>query len=278
MKDAPGLDVTSRDPAAVAAADDFAARLLRLDRGVENILDAAKRWPETPIIRLYAAAFWLYGQTNDARAEAAVHFHACETLAMNARERALHRALALWHANANLRAVEALEAITTEWPGDLFTVKLAEFLYYVLGQQYMGPRFRAHMRCLEPAHADDSDFLAMAASPASCAATMRTPRRVRNARSASSRETRGRNTPSPTFSSGGAGCGKVWRAWNHSSHCLQPAAGRSTATTPGILHCCTSSNSTCPRRCASFTPTSGASLRTSWSSNLMPSRCCGASR
>src|SRR5215813_5617736 len=163
MKDARGLDVTSRDPAAVAAADDFAARLLRLDRGVENILDAAKRWPETPIIRLYAAAFWLYGQTNDARAEAAVHFHACETLAMNARERALHRALTLWHANDNLRAVEALEAITAEWPSDLFTVKLAEFLYYVLGQQYMGPRFRAHMRCLEPAHADDPDFLAMAA-------------------------------------------------------------------------------------------------------------------
>ncbi len=50
-----------------------------------------------------------------------------------------------------------------EWPGDLFTVKLAEFLYYVLGQQYMGPRFRAHMRRLEPAHADDPDFLAMAA-------------------------------------------------------------------------------------------------------------------
>src|SRR5215813_1530387 len=150
MKDARGLDVTSRDPAAVAAADDFAARLLRLDRGVENILDAAKRWPETPIIRLYAAAFWLYGQTNDARAEAAVHFHACETLAMNARERALHRALALWHANDNLRAVVALEAITAEWPGDLPTAKLAEFLYYVLGQQHMEPRQRRPRRPVPP--------------------------------------------------------------------------------------------------------------------------------
>jgi hypothetical protein len=58
MKDARGLDVTTHEPAAVAVADDFAARLLRLDRGVEAILDAAKRWPETPIIQLYAAAFW----------------------------------------------------------------------------------------------------------------------------------------------------------------------------------------------------------------------------
>ena len=163
MKDARGLDVTTHEPAAVAAADDFAARLLRLDQGAEGILEAAKLWPDTPIVQLYAAAFWLYGQTDGARETAADHLRACEALAMNARERALHRALALWHGNNNLRAVEALEAITGEWPSDLFTAKLAEFLYYVLGQQYMGPRFRTHMERIEPLHADDPDFLAMAA-------------------------------------------------------------------------------------------------------------------
>ena len=163
MKDARGLDVTTDDAAAVTAADDFAARLLRLDQGVEAILEAAKRWPATPIIQLYAAAFWLYGQTEDARANAATHLRACETLAVNARERALHRALTLWHANDNLRALETLEAITVEWPRDLFSAKLAEFLYYVLGQQFMGARFRAQMNRLRPMHADDPDFLAMAA-------------------------------------------------------------------------------------------------------------------
>jgi tetratricopeptide (TPR) repeat protein len=163
MKDARGLAVTTDDAGAVAAADDFVARLLRLDQGVEAILEAAKRWPETPIIRLHAATFWLYGQTGEAVANAAAHLRACEALAMNARERALHHALTHWHANDNLRAVEAMEAMTTDWPRDLCTAKLAEFLYYVLGQQYMGPRFRAHMTRLEPLHADDPDFLAMAA-------------------------------------------------------------------------------------------------------------------
>jgi len=163
MKDSRGLDVTSNDAAAVAAADDFAARLLRLDQGVEAILDAAKRWPDTPIVQLYAAAFWLYGQTDGALENAAAHLRAGDALAMDARERALHRALTLWHGNDNLRAVEALEAITTGWPSDLLTAKIAEFLYYVLGQQYMGPRFRAHVRRLEGAHAGDPDFLAMAA-------------------------------------------------------------------------------------------------------------------
>jgi tetratricopeptide (TPR) repeat protein len=163
MKDARGLDVTTDDATAVAAADDFAARLLRLDQGVEAILDAAKRWPDTAIVQLYAATFWLYGQTDGALETAAVHLRACDALAMNTRERALHRALTLWHGNDNLRAVEAMEAITTEWPSDLLTVKIAEFLYYVLGQQHMGPRFRAHMRRLEGAHAADPDFLAMTA-------------------------------------------------------------------------------------------------------------------
>ena len=163
MKDARGLDVTTDDATAVAAADDFAARLLRLDQGVEAILDAAKRFPETSIVQLYAATFWLYGQTGGALETAAVHLRACDALAMNTRERALHRALALWYGNDNLRAVEAMEAITSEWPSDLLTAKIAEFLYYVLGQQYMGPRFRAHMRRLEGAHAAEPDFLAMTA-------------------------------------------------------------------------------------------------------------------
>ena len=57
MRNARGLDVTTDDPGAVAAADNFAARVLRLDQGAEAILDAAARWPEAAIIALYAAAF-----------------------------------------------------------------------------------------------------------------------------------------------------------------------------------------------------------------------------
>src|SRR5262245_7244107 len=163
MKNARGLEVTADQAAAVAAADEFAARLLRLDQGVEAVLEAVKRWPDTPILQLYAAAFWLYGQTADALANVAPHLEAGAALAMNERERALHHALALWQENDNLHAVEAMEAITAEWPRDLLTAKFAEFLYYVLGQQHMGPRFRAHMARLESLHSGDSDYLAMAA-------------------------------------------------------------------------------------------------------------------
>jgi hypothetical protein len=163
MKDARGLELTAQDAGPVAAADDFTARLLRLDQGVEAILEAVQRWPQTPMLVLQAAAFWLYGQTADARANAGAHLAACAGLTMNPRERALHQALVAWHANDNLRAATALESVTSEWPDDLLAAKIAEFLYYVLGQQHMGPRFRAHMARLAPRHAGDPDFLAMQA-------------------------------------------------------------------------------------------------------------------
>src|SRR5262245_25085913 len=95
MKHARGLDVTTDDPGAVAAADDFAARVLRLDQGAEAILDAAERWTGAASIALYAAAFWLYGQTGSALANAANRLNVVEALTTNARERALYRALTL---------------------------------------------------------------------------------------------------------------------------------------------------------------------------------------
>lgn len=163
--DARGLDVTRGDAGAIAAIDDFTTRLLRLDQGAEAILPAADEFPEVPMVRLLAAAFFLFGQTADAVRGAGDHLDAAARLlpSANERERRLYAALRLWEANDNLRAVEALEAITAEWPRDLVSAKCAEFLYYVLGQQHFGARFRAHMGRLAEANADDPDHLGMAA-------------------------------------------------------------------------------------------------------------------
>lgn len=163
--DARGLAVSGADDEVIRAIDDFTARLLRLDRGVEAILEAADRRPEVPMVQLLAASFFLFGQTGDAVRRAGVFLDAAEKELPSAgdRERALHAALRAWEANDNLRAVEAFEAITGRWPADLLAAKFAEFLYYVLGQQHMGARFRAHMERLAPVNGDDPDFLGMAA-------------------------------------------------------------------------------------------------------------------
>ena len=162
MKDERGLPLTAESSAAVAAIDFFVAKFARIERGVEAILDAARVFPATPTIPLCAAAFCLFGQTRDADAAAKAYLEAAEPLLPSAheRERRLHAAFSRWLLKDHLGAVTLLEEITETHPRDILAIKIAEFIYYVLGQQHEGPRFLRHMERLAAANAGDPDFLA----------------------------------------------------------------------------------------------------------------------
>lgn len=162
IADARGLELSDADRNEVEAINHFTSRLLRLQNGVEEILTAAERSPSSPMVRLLAGAFCLFGQTNPSVAAGAEHLAAVDLQAANERQRMLHAALTFWARSEFLRAVEALEELTARWPADLLSAKFAEFLYYVLGQQHMGARFRAHMERIRPVNEDDPDFLGMA--------------------------------------------------------------------------------------------------------------------
>jgi tetratricopeptide (TPR) repeat protein len=160
--DARGLPVTTHSDAELASIDWFTRRLARIDRGAEAILEDAKSFPGSPMIQLAAASFCLFGQTRAADAAAADYLAAAKPLLASAteREQHLYHALSLWARKDHLGAVAAFEDITAKWPRDLLAAKIAEFIYYILGQQHEGARFRAHMQRLAPANADDPDFLA----------------------------------------------------------------------------------------------------------------------
>ncbi len=162
-KDERGVSITAEGEAAAAAVDVFVARLLRIDRGAEAILEAAKIFPGTPMIHLSAGAFCLFGQTPDTDKQAKVFLEVAEPLLGGAgeREKMLHAALLRWWGKDHLGAVSLLEEMTQENPRDMFAAKIAEFIYYVLGQQQEGPRFLRHMERLAAANAGDPDFLAM---------------------------------------------------------------------------------------------------------------------
>ncbi len=163
MKDARGLDVMGVADEALGAINDFVARLLRLDAGVERVIEAAERFPDVSILQLYAAAAHLYAQTRAANHTAGKFLSAAAAAPGNERERMLLAALEKWHAGQYLRAVEILEEITARWPADLCSAKFCEFLYYVLGQQHMGARFRGQIERIAAVNANDPDFLGMAA-------------------------------------------------------------------------------------------------------------------
>ncbi len=78
------------------AAEDFGRRLLRLDAGVEKIIDAAAENPDSAIVQLCAAAFYLYGQTADCDAMAETHLREAARTAAPGRESMLLEALSHW--------------------------------------------------------------------------------------------------------------------------------------------------------------------------------------
>ncbi len=144
-----------------AAVADFRRRLLRFDAGAEAILPAAAAFPGEPMVMLCAATLHLYGQTAaDDRAAAGFLDAAARSGAGQSAPRLL-RALRLWNVQKHVDAATELEAITLEDPHDLLPAKICEFIYYILGQQHSGPRFRAHMERLAPFHAGDPDYLSM---------------------------------------------------------------------------------------------------------------------
>jgi tetratricopeptide (TPR) repeat protein len=158
-----GVRITADSAAEIASVDAFTNRLLRIDRGLEAIVEDAKTFPETPMVQLGAAIFCLLGQTAPADAGGVAYLAAAAPMlpAATEREHRLHHALTLWSHQDHLGAVAEMEDITRRWPRDLLSAKLAEFFYYVLGQQHEGPRFLRHMTRLAEANADEPDFLSM---------------------------------------------------------------------------------------------------------------------
>src|SRR5262245_13336537 len=142
--DARGLEVGTGDAGVVSAVDHFVARLVRIDRGAERLLDVVAANPDLPLLRIYAASLLLFAQTEADRAAAAEQLAAAASCLDGADERvrALHHAVERWQANAFHQAADAFEALTLRWPRDLAAAKMCEFLYYVLGQQHCGARFR----------------------------------------------------------------------------------------------------------------------------------------
>lgn len=143
------------------AVADFRRRMLRYDAGAEAILPAAVRFPDDAMVLLCAAALHLYGQTAQDDAEAASFLDRAVRCGAEATAPHFLRALRHWHAQRYDAAAGALEAATEFDPDDLLAAKVCEFLYYVMGQQYSGPRFRAHIDRVAAHHPDDPDVLAM---------------------------------------------------------------------------------------------------------------------
>ncbi|MEQ9618287.1 MAG: tetratricopeptide repeat protein [Deltaproteobacteria bacterium] len=161
MKDSNDLEITTSSSEVISAADKFRAELLSMGGGVTEILTHAENYPESALIQAYAACLFLYGQTKESDREAHKYLVRAKSAAeeTNDRERLFLSSLESWHEGRLEEASRKLENLIREWPRDLVSAKVLEFLYYLLGQQYSGPRFLKTMESIYEPNKNSGYFL-----------------------------------------------------------------------------------------------------------------------
>lgn len=163
FKTARGLIVTAESPEAAAAIDNFEVGLLGLSPQLELIFQHADAFPETPLVQAYAATALLYAQAATEAEQAGQRLAQARRCLYGASDREIQYVEAIEHFQRGefSSALTKLETLTQAHPNDLVAAKVAEFLYYCLGQHHSGERFLWHMMRLREANGEHPGFLSM---------------------------------------------------------------------------------------------------------------------
>jgi len=163
LKDRQGLFVTTQRPDAILAIDNFKETLIRHKKGIEVILDVAEKYDDCCLIQCYAACIYLFSQDDDFTPLANPYIEQAEktVLDANEREKLYYAAITAWQALNYEKAIDFFLLIATQWPEDIVSAKLAEFLFYACGQCYHGRRYLNLCRYIYSYHKDNPYFLAM---------------------------------------------------------------------------------------------------------------------
>ncbi len=161
LRDARGLQVSTNNPEVIKAIDDFTFQLSSLGANVTDILKAVERFPESALLQIFTALFYLYAQTERETAKAAEHLRKVNLKKLNPREKSLYLAAKLWQERNMNKCLDQLEKHALRWKKDLAAIKVMEFLYYCNGQQYNQKRFlRLAKACLRD-NANEPHFLSI---------------------------------------------------------------------------------------------------------------------
>lgn len=157
------LPVSTDEPGAVAAIADFIDKIVFSKTGPETVMKAAALYPDVIFLQIEAAIFALFGQSRETDEQA---FH-CLTLAercsavANDRERFWLQVAWYWYRKSYNAALSSLETLLLNYPEDLLALKIAEWLYYCLGQAHCAKSYKILCESIADFHKDNSAFLSM---------------------------------------------------------------------------------------------------------------------
>ena len=136
MLDAQGLEVASGRAETVAAIDTFVRQALAYGTDFQPILDAAQAEPACVMAGTLAASLMMWMEAGEAPALARPHLENCRAglAAATAREKQWFAATEAWVGGDLPAAIAGLEAVTDQWPRDLFAMKLVQYHYFNQGR------------------------------------------------------------------------------------------------------------------------------------------------
>ncbi len=144
-----GNPVSGDDPAMLAAIDGFAGGLVAYRSDTAALLDTVDRFPDQPLVQVYAGMLHLLAETQGAEEGARPFLARAEAAGGNARERGLVEALRHWIEGCIGETIAALEAVLVEHPRDLATLKLLH--YHLFNRGEFAALLRSALRSLRAA-------------------------------------------------------------------------------------------------------------------------------
>ena len=113
---------------ALAGVNDFVEGFVRYEPRAANVLAAAEAEPGSALANVYAGMLWMFSESPDAPAKAEpFRARAAAATGAGARERALLALLEAWQRYEHRRVIGIAREILDEHPGDLSTLKLAQY-------------------------------------------------------------------------------------------------------------------------------------------------------
>ncbi|STY30203.1 Uncharacterised protein [Legionella wadsworthii] len=158
-----GLSVTTQSFEVIESINHFHQHVLGAGKEPHLILDAVKNYPGNFLLQVYAAAFFLYGQTDIATTMANDHLTEAEKLMhpVNLREKLTYQAVKAWMNLEYESALTIFTALTELYPRDTLAAKFAEWLFYCAGQAYNGHSYLHFCDRISAHNQDESHFIAM---------------------------------------------------------------------------------------------------------------------
>jgi hypothetical protein len=138
LRDAQGLEVTTRSARAVEAINQFVDQSLRYGKDLEQtILDGIVADPTCALAHAYAAVHYLSWESSEGKKWAVPHLVAANRYQAKAteREQLFVRAISAWAEGAVDQAIAAHEVIVEKFPRDLTAIQQGQYHYFYRGDK-----------------------------------------------------------------------------------------------------------------------------------------------